>query len=47
MDDRVLINKLEALKNSRSKFDNISKMLNTKKNSTTKASTTPSSNYKI
>jgi endonuclease IV len=44
MDDRELIHKLEALKNSRSKFENISKMLNAKKNSGTKVSNTPSSN---
>jgi hypothetical protein len=44
MDDKVLKHKLEALKNSRSKFDDIRKMLNTKKNSDTKVSNTPSSN---
>jgi hypothetical protein len=44
MDDKVLKLKLEALKNSRSKFDGIRKMLNTKKNSDTKVPNTPSSN---
>lgn len=30
MDDKILKQKLEALKNSRSKFENISKLLNKK-----------------
>ena len=48
MDDKILKHKLEAIKNSRSKFENISKLLNTKKNSLAKAASdelkTPSSN---
>ena len=45
MDDKILKHKLEDLKNSRSKYENLSKMLNVKKTSITTNSKTPSSKF--